>query len=124
MTIFLAGLRQIPESLLEAARIDGANALQRFWRIRLPLITPVLFFNIVLQTVHSFQSFTAAHMISGGTGGPRDSTLLFPLYLYERAFVRYDMGYAAGMAWILLLVIAAFTAFYFATARFWVFYGE
>lgn len=124
MVIFLAALRQIPESYYEAASIDGANAWQRFRRITLPLITPVIFFNMVLLTINSFQSFTQAFVVSRGTGGPVDSTLLYTLYLYRRAFVHLDMGYASAMAWVLLVVIAAMTAFIFWTARYWVFYGD
>lgn len=124
MVIFLAALRQIPQSFYEAASIDGANAWQRFRRITLPLLTPVIFFNMVLLTIGSFQSFTQAFVVSRGTGGPIDSTLLYTLYLYRRAFVNLDMGYASAMAWVLLLTIAAMTAFIFWTTRYWVFYGD
>lgn len=124
MVIFLAALRQIPESYYEAASIDGANAWQRFRRITLPLLTPVIFFNMVLLTIGSFQSFTQAFVVSRGSGGPIDSTLLYTLYLYQRAFVHLDMGYAAAMAWVLLLAIAGMTAFIFWSARYWVFYGD
>ncbi|MGH6924309.1 MAG: carbohydrate ABC transporter permease [Propylenella sp.] len=124
MVIFLAALRQIPESYYEAAAIDGANAWQRFCRITLPLLTPVIFFNMVLLTIGSFQSFTQAFVISRGTGGPIDSTLLYTMYLYQRAFVHLDMGYASAMAWMLLVSLAALTAFIFWTARYWVFYGD
>ncbi len=124
MVIFLAALRQIPESYYEAASIDGANAWQRFYRITLPLLTPVIFFNMVLLTISSFQSFTQAFVLSRGTGGPIDSTLLYTLYLYQRAFVHTDMGYASAMAWILLIAIATCTAFIFWTTRYWVFYGD
>ncbi len=124
MVIFLAALRQIPQSYYEAASIDGANKVQQFWRITLPLLTPVIFFNMVLLTIGSFQSFTQAYVVSRGTGGPIDSTLLYTLYLYQRAFVNLDMGYASAMAWILLLAIATLTGFIFWTTRFWVFYGD
>lgn len=124
MVIFLAALRQIPESYYEAASIDGANAWQRFKRITLPLITPVIFFNMVLLLINSFQSFTQAFVVSGGRGGPVDSTLLYSLYLYQQAFQQLQMGYASAMAWILLLAIALATALMFWSARFWVFYGD
>lgn len=124
MVIFLAALRQIPESYYEAASIDGATAWQRFRRITLPLITPVVFFNAVLQLIGSFQAFTQAFVVSGGSGGPVDSTLLYSVYLYQHAFQRLDMGYASAMAWILLLAIAAATALLFWSSRFWVFYGD
>lgn len=124
MVIFLAALRQIPDSYYEAASIDGANAWQRFRRITLPLITPVVFFNTILLTIGSFQSFTQAFVVSRGSGGPVDSTLLYSLYLYQRAFQQLDMGYASAMAWVLLVAIAAITAFFFWTSRFWVFYGD
>ena len=124
MVIFLAALRQIPDSYYEAASIDGANAWQRFRRITLPLLTPVVFFNAVLLTIGSFQGFTQAFVVSRGTGGPVDSTLLYSVYLYQRAFQRLDMGYASAMAWILLIMIAIFTALFFWSARYWVFYGD
>jgi multiple sugar transport system permease protein len=124
MVIFLAALRQIPESYYEAASIDGANAWQRFRRITLPLLTPVIFFNAILLTIGSLQGFTQAFVVSRGSGGPVDSTLLYSLYLYQRAFQQFDMGYASAMAWVLLVVIATFTAFLFWTSRFWVFYGD
>jgi multiple sugar transport system permease protein len=121
MVIFLAALRQIPESYYEAASIDGANGWQRFRRITLPLLTPVIFFNTVLLTIQSFQGFTQAYVVSRGTGGPVDSTLMYTIYLYQNAFQRLNMGYASAMAWLLLLAIAAFTAALFWSARFWVF---
>ena len=124
MVIFLAALRQIPESYYEAASIDGASAWQRFRRITLPLITPVVFFNTILLTIGSFQGFTQAFVVSGGIGGPIDSTLLYSVYLYHRAFQQLDMGYASAMAWVLLVAIALLTAFFFWTSRFWVFYGD
>jgi multiple sugar transport system permease protein len=124
MVIFLAALRQIPESYYQAASMDGAGAWQRFRRITLPLLTPVIFFNVVLNTIGAFQSFTQAFVISAGSGGPVDSTLLYTLYLYQRGFQQLDMGYASAMAWVLLVAIAAITATIFWSARFWVFYGD
>ncbi|MBB4052098.1 multiple sugar transport system permease protein [Devosia subaequoris] len=124
MVIFLAALRQIPESYYEAASIDGANAWQRFRRITLPLITPVIFFNTVLLLINSFQSFTQAFVVSNGRGGPVDSTLLYSLYLYQQAFQQLQMGYASAMAWVLLIAIGLATALMFWSSRYWVFYGD
>lgn len=124
MVIFLAALRQIPDSYYEAASIDGANAWQRFRRITLPLITPVIFFNTVLLLIGSFQSFTQAFVVSNGRGGPIDSTLLYSLYLYQQAFQQLQMGYASAMAWILLIAIGLATALLFWSSRYWVFYGD
>jgi multiple sugar transport system permease protein len=124
MIIFLAGLRQIPTELYEAAQIDGAGAWAKFWRITLPLLTPVLFFNAVLGLIGGFQAFTSAYVISNGSGGPADSTLMYQVYLYQRAFVNLNMGYASAMAWVLLTVIGVCTGFLFWTSKFWVFYGE
>jgi ABC-type sugar transport system permease subunit len=121
MIIFLAGLRQIPIELYEAAKLDGANRWARFWRITLPLLTPVLFFNGVLGFVGGFQAFTSAFVISGGTGGPADATLLYQVYLYQRGFVNLNMGYPCAMAWVLLTVIAACTGVLFWSQKFWVF---
>jgi multiple sugar transport system permease protein len=124
MIIFLAGLRQIPTDVYEAARLDGASATRRFFRITLPLLTPVVFFNAVIQTIEAFKAFTPAFIISGGTGGPIDSTLFYTLYLYQEAFAYFRMGYAAALAWVLVVIIAAFTAFSFLTSRYWVHYDE
>src|ERR1700754_4600754 len=122
MIIFLAGLRQIPVELYEAARIDGAGRVEIFFTITLPLLTPIILFNAVLNVITSFQAFTSAYVISGGTGGPANSTLFYTLYLYEQGFRLFNMGYASAMAWVLLLLIAVCTALVFRTSRYWVFY--
>lgn len=124
MIIFLAGLNQIPRELYEAAEIDGAGALRRIFSITLPLLTPIIFFNLVLQGIGSFQSFTPSYIVSNGTGGPLDSTLLYTLYLFQKAFTHFQLGYASAMAWVLLVIIAVFTAAVFISQRFWVFYGD
>jgi multiple sugar transport system permease protein len=123
MVIFLAGLRQVPTDLYEAASVDGAGIWAKFWKITIPMLSPVIFFNLVLQMIHAFQAFTQAYIISGGNGGPVDSTLFYTLYLYRKAFTDFDMGYASAMAWVLLLVIATFTAIAFGTSNRWVHYA-
>lgn len=120
MLIFLAGLRQIPHEYYEAAAIDGASSLGRFRKITLPLLTPIIFFNLVMQTINGFQQFTQAFIITGGR--PLDRTLLYPLYIYNRAFVSFQMGYASAMAWVLLAAIAVCTIIIFVTSRYWVYY--
>ncbi|MEV7422425.1 sugar ABC transporter permease [Streptomyces sp. NPDC091212] len=124
MVIFLAGLQQIPGELYEAAAVDGAGRWRQFLSITLPMLSPVVFFNLVLQTIQAFQVFTPAFAVSGGKGGPADSTLFYTLYLYDRGFVASHMGYASAMAWVLLLVIGAVTAVMFRTSRSWVFYAD
>ena len=124
MVIFLAGLRQIPAMYYEAADVDGAGRWVQFRRITLPLLSPIIFFNLVLQIIHAFQAFTQAFVVSGGTGGPSDSTMFYTLYLYQRGFHNFDMGYASALAWLLLIIIAAFTAVNFWAARKWVFYDD
>jgi len=124
MIIFLAGLRQIPAELYEAAAIDGAGPVRRFVSVTLPLLAPVVFFNLVLQTIDAFKAFTPAFIISGGTGGPIDSTLFYTLYLYQEAFAYFRMGYASAMAWVLLVIIAICTALAFLSSRWWVHYGD
>lgn len=124
MIIFLAGLRQVPRELYEAAAVDGAGALRRFVHVTLPMLTPLIFFNLLLTTVNAFQAFTPAYIVSGGEGGPLDSTLFYTLYLYQRGFANLEMGYAAAMAWTLVVVLAVFTAALFASARYWVHYGD
>jgi multiple sugar transport system permease protein len=122
MIIFLAGLRQIPKDVYEAAEIDGASRAQQFFKITLPMLTPVIFFNGVVQTIDAFKAFTPAFIISGGTGGPIDSTLFYTLYLYQEAFAYFRMGYASALAWILVVIVAAFTALAFLSSRYWVHY--
>ncbi|MHA6731337.1 carbohydrate ABC transporter permease [Devosia sp. A369] len=124
MIIFLAGLRQIPADLYEAASIDGASRWRQFMRITVPMITPVLFFNLIIQTIDAFKSFTPSFVISGGSGGPINSTLFYTLYLYQEAFGFFRMGYASALAWILLAIIAGFTAISFFSAKFWVHYDD
>lgn len=124
MVIFLAGLRQIPEMFYEAATVDGASKLQQFRNITLPLLSPIIFFNIVLQVIFAFQSFTQAFIVSGGSGGPVDSTLFYTLLLYQEGFTNRHMGYASAMAWFLLVAIALFTALNFRLSKLWVFYDD
>ena len=124
MIIFLAGLRQIPQDMYEAASLDGASKWRQFVKITLPLLTPVVFFNAIIQTIEAFKSFTPAFIISGGTGAPINSTLFYTLYLYNEAFSFFRMGYASALAWFLLLLIACFTAFSFLTSKYWVHYDD
>ena len=124
MVIFLAGLRQIPSDLYEAAAMDGARPFRRFVKITLPLLTPVVFFNLVLQTIEAFKAFTQAYVVSGGTGGPIDSTLFYTLFLYQEAFANFRMGYASALAWVLLVIIGVFTGLAFLTSRYWVHYED
>jgi multiple sugar transport system permease protein len=124
MVIFLAGLKQIPQDLLDAAAVDGAGRFARFMRIVVPLLSPLIFFNLVLGTIGSFKAFTPAFIVSNGSGGPADATLFYTLYLYRVGFDRFDMGTASAMAWVLLAVTAIFTAGMFLTARYWVYYED
>lgn len=122
LVIFLAGLKQIPAEYYEAASLDGAGPVRSFLSITLPMLSPVIFFNLVMQTINSFQAFTPAYIVSGGTGGPLNSTLFYTLYIYQEGFSNFRMGYATALAWVLVLVIAACTALLFASARKWVHY--
>jgi multiple sugar transport system permease protein len=123
MIIFLAGLQGVPQHLYEAAEIDGANRWHKFWKITIPLLTPTIFFVLILGVIGSFQVFTQAYIMTGG--GPADATLFYMFYLYRRAFVFYNMGYASAMAWILFLIIFVLTVIQFVTASRWVYYeGE
>jgi multiple sugar transport system permease protein len=124
MLIFLAGLKQIPREYYEAASTDGAGIFRKFFTITLPMITPILFFNLILQMVGAFQAFTPAYIVSGGTGGPDNATLFYTLLVYREGFGYLHMGYASAMAWFLLLIIAIFTSLAFMTSRYWVFYAD
>ncbi|GIP46883.1 sugar ABC transporter permease [Paenibacillus sp. DXFW5] len=120
MVIFLAGLKQIPQELYESAAVDGANKFRRFFSITLPMLSPVMFFNLILGVIGSFQTFTSAFIIT--KGGPVNSTYVYALFLYEKAFKHYQMGYASALAWILLAIVGLLTVINFAASRYWVFY--
>ncbi|WP_418274992.1 carbohydrate ABC transporter permease [Isoptericola jiangsuensis] len=122
MVIFLAGLKQIPTELYEAAECDGAGPGRKFFAITLPMLSPVLFFNLLLETIGAFQVFSSAFIISGGSGGPAGSTMFYTLYLYLRGFQDFTMGYASAMAWVLVVVVALITLLMFRTSRGWVHY--
>jgi multiple sugar transport system permease protein len=124
MLIFLAGLKQIPHEMYEAAGIDGSGPFSKFFRITLPLLTPIIFFNLVLQMIGAFQAFTPAFIVSSGSGGPYDSTLFYTLYIYQQGFGYFHMGYASALAWVLLMIIALFTTVAFTSSRYWVFYQD
>jgi len=121
MLIFLAGLQNIPETLYEAALIDGAGPISRFRHVTLPLLTPTVFFLLVMGVIGSFQAFNAAFVMTGG--GPADSTRFYVLYLFQNAFQNYEMGLASAMAWVLFVVVFVLTLVQFRLSRRWVFYG-
>ena len=123
MIIFLAGLKQIPQEYYEAASVDGATKLRQFFFITIPLLSPVILFNLVLQMIGAFQAFTQAYIIGGGSGGVLNSTLFYTLYLYIQGWTYHEMGYASAMAWVLLLIIGVLTAIVFRSSNFWVSYG-
>ncbi|AIE86479.1 carbohydrate ABC transporter permease [Fimbriimonas ginsengisoli] len=122
MVIYLAGLKDIPVDLYEAATIDGANAFKKMRRITLPMMTPVIFFNLIMGIIGAFQYFTQAYVITPN-GGPQDSTYFYSLYLYNRAWKYLDMGYASAMAWMLFFIIIILTGIVFRTQKRWVHYG-
>ena len=111
------GLRNIPVELTTAPTVEGAGVLRRFFSITLPLLTPIIFFNLVMQAIVAFQAFTPSFIISNGTGGPVGSTLFYTLYLYQKAFTEFQMGYASALAWILVAIVAAFTATAFLSSK-------
>ena len=121
MLIFLAGLQNIPRQLYEAAGIDGAGRLRQFWHVTLPTLSPVIFFNTIMATIGSLQVFTAAFVLTGG--GPSNSTLFYVYYLFNRAFVYFNMGYASAMAWLLFLIALGLTLLQMYVGRKWVHYG-
>jgi multiple sugar transport system permease protein len=122
MLIFLAGLKGIPKSYYEAASVDGANGIQKFFKITLPMLSPVILFNTVMQTIAAFMTFVPAFIISKGTGGPLDGTLLYSLYLFIQGFEFFNMGYASAMAWIMLIIVGILTVIIFTTSKYWVHY--
>jgi len=130
MIIFLAGLKQIPQELLEAAEIEGASRLQRSWRISLPMLSPIILFNFVMQIISAFKVFTEAFIVSGGAsgggvvGGTLDSLLFYTIHIYSEGFVKFRMGYASALSWLLLGIISVFTFISFRFSSKWVFYNE
>jgi multiple sugar transport system permease protein len=121
IVIFLATLQDVPRTLYEAAVVDGANWMQKFWHITIPMCTPVILFNLIMGFIYGFQNFTLPWLLTGG--GPSSSTELYALYLYRNAFAYLRMGYASALAWILFLVIVFFTFILFRTSARWVYYG-
>ncbi|MER2058618.1 MAG: sugar ABC transporter permease, partial [Niallia sp.] len=122
MVLFLAGLKQVPSELYEAAKVDGASKIRTFFSVTLPMLTPILLFNIIMQTINAFQEFTAAFVITNG--GPLKSTYLYGVMLYENAFTYLKMGYASALSWILFIIILIFTLILFKTSKQWVFYQD
>ncbi|MDL2302280.1 sugar ABC transporter permease [Lachnospiraceae bacterium OttesenSCG-928-D06] len=121
MLIFLSSLKQIPASLYEAARVDGASSWRQFFQITFPLLTPTIFFNLVMQMINGFLAFTQSYIITQGK--PMDSTLFYTVYMYQQSFEYYNTGYGAALAWIMLLIIGLMTWLLFATKKFWVYDG-
>ncbi len=123
MVIFLAGLKQVPKELYEAAEMDGAGAFRKFAAVTIPMLSPVLFFNLLLSLIGAFQVFSSAYIISNGTGGPAGMTNFITVYLYKRGFSDGQMGYASAIAWVLLIVVALIAFVLFRTQKSWVHYG-
>lgn len=122
MLIFLAGLKQVPKELYEAVSMDGAGRWRKLVHITLPLISPVIFFNLIMQTIQTFQTFTQGYIIT--KGGPLDETLFMVIYIYQQAFSSLNMGYAQAASWVLLAIIGAATIVNFAVSRYWVHYED
>ena len=119
MLIFLSSLKQIPTTLYEAARVDGASRPYQFFRITLPLLTPTIFFNLVMQMIQGFLAFTQCYIITQGK--PMNSTLFYTVYMYQQSFEFKNTGYGAALAWVMLLIVGLITLVLFATKRFWVY---
>jgi multiple sugar transport system permease protein len=120
MVIYLAGLQGIPAHLYEAAALDGAGPLRKFWHVTVPMMSPIIFFNLIVGIIGSFQVFVQVYVMTNG--GPANATLLYLLYLYRTAFENFDMGYASALAWVVFLILLAITLVQLALARRWVYY--
>jgi multiple sugar transport system permease protein len=123
VVIYLAALQDVPREMLEAAELDGATVRQKIWFVTLPMISPVIFFNVITGLIGAFQYFTEAFVMTGGTGSPADSTLMMSIYLYQSAFQFFKIGYASAQAWILFLIVIAFTVVLFRASGRLVYYG-
>lgn len=122
MIIYLSGLQGVPTSLYDAAKVDGASRLQTFFHVTLPMMSPVIFYNLVMGLISTFQYFTVAYTATNGTGSPVHSTLFYNLYLYQNAFRYTEMGYASAMAWVLLVIVLVLTLLVFRSSAVWVYY--
>jgi multiple sugar transport system permease protein len=120
MIIYLASLQSVPQHLYDAAEIDGADTLQRFWHVTIPMISPVIFFNLVMSIIGSFQVFTSAFVMT--QGGPANASLFYVLHLYNNAFSYFKMGYASALAWILFFIIMFFSLLVVRSSPAWVYY--
>lgn len=121
MLIFLAGLQSIPTELYDAAHVDGANGWNRFWHVTIPMLTPTIFFNLILSIISSYQVFTTAYVMT--EGGPGSATLMLVLLLYRVAFEQFKFGYASAIAWLLFAIILIFTLIVIRSSSFWVYYA-
>ncbi len=122
MIIFLAALKSLPQDVYEAASVDGCTKIKRFFKITIPLLSPTIFFNFVMQLINAFQEFNAPYLIT--KGGPQNGTYLLPMYIYDMTFGQYKMGYASAMSWVLFIIIMIFTALTFKYSKYWVFYSD
>ena len=122
MVMFLAALKNVPADLYEAAEIDGASKVKMFFSITVPQITPIIFFNLIMQTIQALQNFTSAFVITDG--GPMKATYVLGMKLYKEGFSYFKMGYASAISWIIFIVIMLITLVLFATSKWWVFYGD
>lgn len=121
--LYLAGLQDVPKDLYDAADVDGANFLHKFWHVTVPMMTPVVFFHLVTSVIGALQFFAIPYIMTGGTGFPANSTLFYSIYLYKNAFHYFEMGYASAMAWLLFVVTLLITLVIFRSARMWVYYA-
>jgi len=122
MVLFFAALKQVPKDLYEAAVIDGAGNVRRFFGITLPMISPIILFNMVMQTINTIQNYTSAYIVTGG--GPLKATNVMSLKIYQDAFVKSNLGYASAESWVMFAMLLALTGIIFATSKFWVFYSD
>jgi multiple sugar transport system permease protein len=123
VVIYLAALQDVPRELLEASELDGASSPQRVWFVTLPMISPVILFNVITGLIGAFQYFTEVHVMTGGDGSPADATLMMSIYLYQTAFQFFKIGYASAQAWILFLIVIVFTTVLFRVSGRLVYYG-
>ncbi len=123
VVLYLAGLQDVPQDLYDAAAVDGANLWQKFRNVTVPIMTPVIFFHLITSVIGALQFFTIPYVMTGGTGFPADSLLLYSILLYKNAFQYFRMGYASALAWLLFIVTLTITLLIFRTARRWVYYG-